>query len=254
MLRRPAAPSLRDDSRRTAPTGDEIDFALLVDGLEAEREQGITIDVAYRFFATPRRAFIVADTPGHEQYTRNMATGASNADLAVLLVDARKGLLDADRAGMPPSCSLLGIRHVVLAVNKIDLVELRRGGVRRHRGGFTASPSRSASFHRGRSRLGARCGDNVAARTTRCPGTRGPTLLEHLETVETTRAAEAPLPLPGAVGEPARPDFRGFSGTVAVRRVAGATDGVAASGRSRRSVARSSRSTATARRPRRARR
>ncbi|TIT60206.1 MAG: adenylyl-sulfate kinase, partial [Mesorhizobium sp.] len=103
-------------------TGDDIDFALLVDGLEAEREQGITIDVAYRFFATPKRKFIVADTPGHEQYTRNMATGASTADLAIVLIDARQGMLRQTRRHSIIA-SLLGIRHIVLAVNKIDLVD-----------------------------------------------------------------------------------------------------------------------------------
>src|SRR5437899_1817312 len=113
--------ALERDSRKHGTTGDDIDFALLVDGLEAEREQGITIDVAYRFFATPRRSFIVADTPGHEQYTRNMATGASNSDAAVILVDARKGVLVQTRRHSL-ICSLLGIRHVVVAVNKIDLV------------------------------------------------------------------------------------------------------------------------------------
>ena len=102
-------------------TGDDVDFALLVDGLEAEREQGITIDVAYRFFATPKRKFIVADTPGHEQYTRNMATGASTADLAIVLADARQGVLSQTRRHSIIA-SLLGIRHIVLAVNKIDLV------------------------------------------------------------------------------------------------------------------------------------
>src|ERR1700720_965810 len=113
--------ALERDSRKHGTTGDDIDFALLVDGLEAEREQGITIDVAYRFFATPRRSFVVADTPGHEQYTRNMATGASNAQLAIVLIDARKGVLVQTRRHSY-ICSLLGIRHVVVAVNKIDLV------------------------------------------------------------------------------------------------------------------------------------
>src|SRR5246127_1272578 len=114
--------ALERDSRKHGTTGDAIDFALLVDGLEAEREQGITIDVAYRFFSTPRRSFIVADTPGHEQYTRNMATGASNSEAAVILIDARKGLLTQTRRHSY-ICSLLGIRHIVLAVNKIDLVD-----------------------------------------------------------------------------------------------------------------------------------
>ena len=114
--------ALQRDSRKYGTVGDEIDFALLVDGLEAEREQGITIDVAYRYFATQKRAFIVADCPGHEQYTRNMATGASNADLAILLVDARKGVLTQTRRHAT-IVSLLGIRHIVLAVNKMDLVD-----------------------------------------------------------------------------------------------------------------------------------
>src|SRR6185436_3205133 len=114
--------SLRDDSRRFGTTEDEFDFALLLDGLEAEREQGITIDVAYRFFSTQHRKFVVADTPGHEQYTRNMVTGASTADLAVILIDARKGVLTQTRRHSF-LVSLLGIRHIVLAVNKLDLVD-----------------------------------------------------------------------------------------------------------------------------------
>ena len=114
--------ALKRDSKKHGTTGEDIDFALLVDGLEAEREQGITIDVAYRYFATPARSFVVADTPGHEQYTRNMATGASNAELAVILVDARKGLL-TQTFRHSYIVSLLGIRHVVLAINKIDLVD-----------------------------------------------------------------------------------------------------------------------------------
>ncbi len=113
------------DSTRHGTTGEDIDFALLLDGLEAEREQGITIDVAYRYFATSNRSFIVADTPGHEQYTRNMATGASNAELAVVLIDARKGILVQTRRHSL-ICSFLGIRHVILAVNKIDLVDFDR--------------------------------------------------------------------------------------------------------------------------------
>ena len=113
--------ALERDSAKHGTTGEDLDLALLVDGLQAEREQGITIDVAYRFFSTPRRAFIVADTPGHEQYTRNMATGASNSQAAVILIDARKGVLTQTRRHSY-ICALLGIKHVVLAVNKIDLV------------------------------------------------------------------------------------------------------------------------------------
>src|SRR3984957_5724396 len=118
--------TLSRDSKRHGTTGEDLDLALLVDGLEAERQQGITIDVAYRFFATKRRSFIVADTPGHEQYTRNMATGASNADLAVILIDARKGVLTQTRRHSF-ICSLLRVRHVVLAVNQIDLVDFDPG-------------------------------------------------------------------------------------------------------------------------------
>ena len=121
--------ALERDSIKHGTVGADVDFALLLDGLEAEREQGITIDVAYRYFSTKRRAFIVADTPGHEQYTRNMATGASNADLAVLLVDARKGLLSQTRRHAIIA-SLLGIRYVVLAVNKMDLIDFDQASVR----------------------------------------------------------------------------------------------------------------------------
>jgi bifunctional enzyme CysN/CysC len=125
--------ALESDSKKVGTQGGDLDFALLVDGLAAEREQGITIDVAYRFFSTERRKFIVADTPGHEQYTRNMVTGASTADLAVILIDARKGVLTQTRRHSY-LVSLLGIRHVVLAVNKLDLVDYSQGGVRYHRG------------------------------------------------------------------------------------------------------------------------
>ncbi|MGD9711501.1 MAG: GTP-binding protein, partial [Thermomicrobiales bacterium] len=129
--------ALQSDSRKHGTTGADIDFALLLDGLEAEREQGITIDVAYRYFATPRRHFIVADAPGHEQYTRNMATGASNSDLAVILVDASKGLMPQTRRHAMIA-SLLGIRYVVLAINKIDLVDFRQDAFDRIVAEFTA--------------------------------------------------------------------------------------------------------------------
>src|SRR5262249_20493138 len=132
--------ALATDSSRHGTPGEKIDFALLLDGLEVEREQGITIDVAYRFFTTSRRSFIVADTPGHEQYTRNMATGASNADLAIILVDARKGVLVQTRRHAL-ICSLLGIRHVVLAVNKIDLIAYRKETFHRIAGDFTSFAS-----------------------------------------------------------------------------------------------------------------
>ena len=212
--------SLRDDSRRFGTTDDELDFALLLDGLEAEREQGITIDVAYRFFTTPRRAFVVADTPGHQQYTRNMATGASNAELAVLLVDARKGLTEQTRRHAA-IVSLLGIRHVVLAVNKIDLVEFSEARFREIEAAFTAFATPLAFHSVVPIPVSARLGDNVAIRGKRTPWYAGPTLLGHLETVETDlEAVGAPLRFP--VQWVNRPDgeFRGFTGTVASGRVA----------------------------------
>ncbi|MBV8411725.1 MAG: sulfate adenylyltransferase subunit CysN, partial [Alphaproteobacteria bacterium] len=212
--------SLRDDSRRFGTTEDELDFALLLDGLEAEREQGITIDVAYRFFTTPRRAFVVADTPGHQQYTRNMATGASNAELAVLLVDARKGLVEQTRRHAA-IVSLLGIRHIVLAVNKIDLVEFSESVFRQIEAAFAAFAA-PLDFHSVVSiPMSARHGDNVTSRSRHMPWYVGSSLLAHLETVETDlEAPRAPLRFP--VQWINRPDgeFRGFAGTVASGRVA----------------------------------
>jgi bifunctional enzyme CysN/CysC len=227
--------SLQADSRRFGTLEDDagsIDYALLLDGLEAEREQGITIDVAYRFFSTPRRAFVVADTPGHQQYTRNMATGASNAELAVLLVDARNGLLEQTRRHAA-IVSLLGIRHIVLAVNKIDLADFSEARFREIAAAFDtfAAP---LDFHSVVAiPLSARLGDNVVGRGDRMPWYAGPTLLAHLETVETDPAATA-APLRFPVQWVNRPDaeFRGFSGTVASGRIAvGDTVVVAGSGR-----------------------
>src|SRR5512140_446484 len=156
--------ALERDSRKHGTTGDDIDLALLVDGLEAEREQGITIDVAYRFFATPKRSFIVADTPGHEQYTRNMATGASNSDLAIILCDARKGVMTQTRRHTF-ICSLLGIRHVVLAVNKMDLAGFDEATFDRIVGDW-ATFAASLGFHTLTPiPVSARFGDNVTERS-----------------------------------------------------------------------------------------
>ena len=160
-----------------------IDFALLVDGLDAEREQGITIDVAYRYFRTPSRAFVAIDAPGHEQYTRNMATGASNADLAVLLVDARKGLLSQTRRHAIIA-SMLGIHHVVLAVNKIDLVGHDRRVFEAILAAFQGF-ARALEFHDVTAiPLSARYGDNISAPSTKMPWYEGPSLVEHLESVD----------------------------------------------------------------------
>ncbi|MEN9682867.1 MAG: hypothetical protein RLZZ427_618 [Pseudomonadota bacterium] len=208
--------ALENDSRKVGTQGQEIDFALLVDGLAAEREQGITIDVAYRFFGTEKRKFIVADCPGHEQYTRNMVTGASTADLAVILIDARKGVLPQTRRHSY-LCHLIGIRHIVLAVNKMDLVDYdqqvfdgivaeytefaRSIGIDR----FTALP------------ISGFKGDNITAASAKMPWYAGPTLVDHLETVEVDTTADQAKPLRMAVQWVNRPnlDFRGFAGLIA---------------------------------------
>ncbi|THD36706.1 MAG: sulfate adenylyltransferase subunit CysN [Sphingomonas sp.] len=213
--------ALEADSKRVGTQGQEIDFALLVDGLAAEREQGITIDVAYRFFATEKRKFIVADTPGHEQYTRNMVTGASTADLAVILIDARKGVLTQTRRHSYLA-HLIDIRHVVLAVNKMDLVGYdqatydaivadyaafaRSIGIEK----FTAIP------------ISGFKGDNVATRSANTPWYDGPTLIEHLETVPLDTDADRARPFRMAVQWVNRPnlDFRGFAGTIASGSIA----------------------------------
>ncbi|MBA4081814.1 sulfate adenylyltransferase subunit CysN [Erythrobacter donghaensis] len=209
--------ALESDSKRHGTQGEEIDFALLVDGLAAEREQGITIDVAYRFFTTEKRKFIVADTPGHEQYTRNMVTGASTADLAVILIDARKGVLQQTRRHSY-LVHLLGIRHVVLAVNKMDLVDYDQSTfehiVADYRSfaksigiaDFTAIP------------ISGFKGDNITtAPSANTPWYDGPALIEHLETVEVDAAAAQAQPFRMPVQWVNRPnlDFRGFAGQIA---------------------------------------
>jgi bifunctional enzyme CysN/CysC len=225
---------LKRDSAVFGTTGDDMDFALLVDGLEAEREQGITIDVAYRFFATPRRRFIVADTPGHVQYTRNMATGASGADLAVLLVDAAKGLTAQTRRHAI-IVSLLGIRQVVLAVNKMDLVGFDSARFRAIAAEFAAFAAR-LSLMVTAIPISARAGDNVCRPSSRTPFYSGPTLLEHLETANPDSGnAAGPFRMP--IQWVCRPnqDFRGFAGSVVSGRVAvGDPIVVAASGREAR--------------------
>ena len=212
--------NLVKDFARHGTTGEDVDFALLVDGLEAEREQGITIDVAYRFFATSKRSFIVADTPGHEQYTRNMATGASNAQLAVILIDARKGVLVQTRRHSL-ICSLLGIRHVIVAVNKIDLVGFDREHVRAHRRTNTAlSPNNSASPLSWRSRSPPGSAITSPQPSPNTPWYRGPTLLQQLETVDVESATEAkPFRFPVQWVNRPNLDFRGYAGTVVSGRI-----------------------------------
>ncbi len=210
---------LERDSRRHGTTGDDLDLALLVDGLQAEREQGITIDVAYRFFSTPRRSFIVADTPGHEQYTRNMATGASNSDAAVILIDARKGVLPQTRRHSY-ICSLLGIRHVAVAVNKIDLVDFSNQRFEEIVGGYQGF-ARALGFESITAvPVSARFGDNVTRRSEQTPWYGGPTLIEYLEGLDVEHSLdEKPFRFPIQWVNRANLDFRGLSGTVATGRV-----------------------------------
>jgi len=213
--------ALEADSRKHGTQGEAVDFALLVDGLSAEREQGITIDVAYRYFASEKRRFIVADTPGHEQYTRNMVTGASTADLAVLLVDARKGVLTQTRRHSYLA-RVVGIRRFVLAVNKMDLVDYDKGrfeeicadyGLFAEQIGiedWTAIPVSGLN------------GDNVVSSSEATPWYEGPSLLDHLDTVPLDAASDADKPLRMAVQWVNRPDqdFRGFAGEIAAGTVA----------------------------------
>jgi bifunctional enzyme CysN/CysC len=207
--------ALEADSKKVGTQGGAIDFALLVDGLAAEREQGITIDVAYRFFSTEKRKFIVADTPGHEQYTRNMVTGASTADAAVILIDARKGVLTQTRRHSY-LVSLLGIRHVVLAVNKMDLVGWDQ----------TAFDAIVADYRAFAEQIGLSVftpipisglgGDNIAARSEATPWFKGPILMDWLEAVEVEDDLQAkPFRMPVQWVNRPNLDFRGFSGLIA---------------------------------------
>jgi len=207
--------ALESDSKKVGTQGQEIDFALLVDGLAAEREQGITIDVAYRFFSTEKRKFIVADCPGHEQYTRNMVTGASTADLAVILIDARKGVLTQTRRHSY-LCHLIGIRHLVLAVNKMDLIgydQARYDAIVADYAAFAASIGieRFTAMP-----ISGFKGDNITSPSANTPWYSGPTLMGHLETVDVNTAAEAAGAFRLPVQWVNRPnlDFRGFSGLI----------------------------------------
>jgi bifunctional enzyme CysN/CysC len=204
------------DSRKFGTQGDNIDFALLVDGLAAEREQGITIDVAYRFFSTDKRKFIVADTPGHEQYTRNMVTGASTADVAILMVDARKGILTQTRRHSYLT-SLIGIRHIVVAINKMDLVDYSEKTYRKIVEDYEVFAKQMGSVEVSFIPLSAFKGDNIVEPSERMPWYRGSTLMGYLETVEIDEARQQKTPFRMPVQWVNRPnlDFRGFSGTIA---------------------------------------
>jgi bifunctional enzyme CysN/CysC len=207
--------ALERDSKKVGTRGGELDFALLVDGLAAEREQGITIDVAYRFFSTERRKFIVADTPGHEQYTRNMVTGASTADLAVILIDARKGVLTQTRRHSF-LVRLLGISRVVLAVNKMDLVGYARETFDTIVADYSAFAARIGLHDITAIPLSAVYGDNIIERGAHMPWFQGPTLMQHLEDVpvaDVTTGKAFRLPVQW-VNRP-HADFRGFAGQIA---------------------------------------
>jgi bifunctional enzyme CysN/CysC len=211
--------ALESDSKRHGTQGQKIDFALLVDGLSAEREQGITIDVAYRFFTSAKRKFIVADTPGHEQYTRNMVTGASTADLAVLLVDARKGVLTQTRRHSYLA-QLVGIRRFVLAVNKMDLVDYDQGAFDAICADYRAFAGQIGIDEWVAIPVSGLNGDNIMSRSDATSWYTGPTLLEHLDTVELDAEADAEKPFRMPVQWVNRPNqnFRGFSGQIASGR------------------------------------
>ena len=208
--------ALAGDSKKFGTQGTNLDFALLVDGLAAEREQGITIDVAYRFFSTERRKFIVADTPGHEQYTRNMVTGASTADAAVILVDARNGVLTQTRRHSY-LVSLLGIRHVALVINKMDLVDYSEARYRQIEAVYREFAARIGLTDVTCVPMSALKGDNILVASARTPWHRGSTLMGWLETVEVDEERLQKLPFRFPVQWVNRPsmDFRGFSGTIA---------------------------------------
>jgi bifunctional enzyme CysN/CysC len=213
--------ALEADSKRVGTQGQAIDFALLVDGLAAEREQGITIDVAYRFFATETRKFIVADCPGHEQYTRNMVTGASTADLAILLVDARKGVIVQTRRHAYLA-HLIGVRNIVLAVNKMDLI-----GYDRDRYNAICDDFRAFVREAGIDDdftcipISGLAGDNITSHSPNTPWYGGDTLIAHLETVEIDNSADQLKPFRLPVQWVNRPnlDFRGFAGQIASGRI-----------------------------------
>ncbi len=210
---------LEKDSKRSGTRGGEMDLALLVDGLQAEREQGITIDVAFRYFQTPRRKFIVADTPGHEQYTRNMATGASVSDLAIILIDARKGVLTQTRRH---SCivALLGIPEVVLAINKMDLVGFGEARFREIEKEYLAFAKALGLNNVTCIPVSALDGDNIVRKSTSMPWYRGPALLDHLENVDVETALDLkPFRFPVQWVNRPNADFRGFSGTVVSGKV-----------------------------------
>lgn len=205
--------AIEADSRHYGTQGARVDFALLVDGLQAEREQGITIDVAYRYFSTAKRRYIIADTPGHEQYTRNMATGASTADLAIVLIDARKGVLPQSRRHTR-ILSMLGVSHVVLAVNKMDLVGYRQEVFDSIADDYAAFAATCGVQRAHAIPISALEGDNLIARSSKMPWYQGPAILEYLDQVDVSSVAEGAFRLPVQLVNRSTPDFRGYSGRI----------------------------------------
>ncbi|MCP9269014.1 sulfate adenylyltransferase subunit CysN [Xenorhabdus sp. XENO-1] len=207
--------TLQNDSKRLGTQGEKLDLALLVDGLAAEREQGITIDVAYRYFSTEKRKFIIADTPGHEQYTRNMATGASTSDLSILLIDARKGVQEQTRRHSFIS-TLLGIRHLVVAVNKMDLVDYRQDIYEQIKQDYWDFAGQlPTDLHIYFVPISALEGDNIVSRSEKMAWHTGETLLDILETADVKKkAADQPLRFPVQYVNRPDLDFRGYSGTL----------------------------------------
>ncbi|SQD78830.1 sulfate adenylyltransferase subunit CysN [Moritella yayanosii] len=211
--------ALRVDSQKSGTTGEAIDLALLVDGLAAEREQGITIDVAYRYFSTSTRKFIIADTPGHEEYTRNMATGASTCDLAVILIDARKGVLTQTKRHSYIA-SLLGIKHFVVAVNKMDLVDFSEQRFEEIKEEYLRFSEKLNDITIEFTPLSALLGDNVVDRSTHTPWFKGRTLLECLEAADTSdETLDKPFRFPVQYVNRPNLDFRGFAGTISAGQI-----------------------------------
>ena len=231
--------ALEADSKKLGTRGEEIDYALLMDGLAAEREQGITIDVAYRYFSTDRRKYIVADTPGHEQYTRNMVTGASTADLAIILIDARKGMLVQTRRHSY-LVSLLGVRHLVLAINKMDLVDYSQQVFERIRSEYLEFASKIGIEKITVMPISGVKGDNIVDQSINTPWYSGPTLMQHLETVEIDEQRLQGLAFRMPVQWVNRPDldFRGYAGTIASGEIRRGDEIVALPGARRSKVAR----------------
>lgn len=206
--------SIQEDSKRVGTQGDEVDLALLVDGLQSEREQGITIDVAYRYFSTDKRKFIIADTPGHEQYTRNMATGASNCDLAIILVDARHGVQTQTRRHSF-ICSLLGIKHVIVAVNKMDAVKYSQEIYKAIQDDYLKLAGSLEIPDIRFVPISALKGDNVVNKSENMPWFRGSPLMHYLETTKIDSAINEEFRFPVQLVSRPNSDFRGFQGTIA---------------------------------------